>query len=122
MVVASLAAANSPAVAKSEFVRWQKWDPYNRPEKPVSVDYVWNSNYAGIHFPKKVTKVFQVSGVQKAYYWRATTLDIYEGGHWLDVESQIGATRKGGVDLLTQLGAAAGRTRPPTARAGSGRP
>ena len=41
-----------------------------------------------------MTKVFQVSGVQNAYYWRATTLDIYEGGHWLEVESQIGATRK----------------------------
>ena len=35
VVVAALAAANSPAVAKSELVRWQKWDPYNRPEKPV---------------------------------------------------------------------------------------
>ena len=101
VVVASLAAANSPAVAKSELVRWQKWDPYNRPEKPVSVQYVWNSNYTGIHFPKKVTKVFQVSGVQNAYYWRATTLDVYEGARWLDVSSQIGATRKGGVDQLT---------------------
>ena len=40
--------------------------------------------------------------MQTAFYWRATTLDVYADGRWLDVASQIGATRKGGVDLLTQ--------------------
>jgi transglutaminase-like putative cysteine protease len=101
VVLTALGASSSPAVAKNELLRWQKWDPYNRPEKPVGVRYVWDSNYTGIHFPRKVTDVFHVSGVANSYYWRATTLDVYAGSHWRSAESPIGPERASGVDNLT---------------------
>ncbi len=69
-----------PRVAKGAFLDWQNWDPYDRPTKPVSVDYVWNSNYDGINFPKKpTTVVLRVEGPPTRAYWRATTLDDFTG-------------------------------------------
>src|SRR4051794_19650685 len=95
VVLAAVGAASSSAVSKQQLLHWQRWDPYNRPQKPVSVQYVWDSNYSGIHFPKKVTKVFHVTGPQTAYYWRATTLGTYAGGHWISQESPGSTGRPG---------------------------
>jgi transglutaminase-like putative cysteine protease len=63
---------------------WQGWDPYDQPDTPVGVRYVWNSHYLGIHFPKKKTVVFKirVPGPQRNLFWRATTLDDYTGNGW----------------------------------------
>ncbi|HEY3106873.1 MAG TPA: transglutaminaseTgpA domain-containing protein [Gaiellaceae bacterium] len=89
------AASTTDAVAKGAFLSWQRWDPYNRPDDPVSLRYVWNSHYGGIHFPKKKTTVLRirVAGPQRSLYWRATTLDDYTGEGWqenldLDPESR----------------------------------
>jgi transglutaminase-like putative cysteine protease len=96
LVVAALGASTSPAVAKGEFLNWQGWDFYNRPDNPVGVEYVWNSDYRGITFPKKITTVFRVYGPAKPYYWRATTLDTFYQDGWIEdrggiYESSIGA-------------------------------
>src|SRR5207244_8143865 len=50
VIVCAVAAASSPAVAKSELLGWQGWDFYTRPQTPVTVSYVWRSDYSGIHF------------------------------------------------------------------------
>jgi transglutaminase-like putative cysteine protease len=84
LVLAAVAASSSDAVSKGAFLAWRGWDPYDRPDEPVGVDYVWNSNYTGISFPEKPTVVFKVkvSGPRRGLYWRATTLDEYTGTAW----------------------------------------
>ncbi|MGH3130039.1 MAG: transglutaminaseTgpA domain-containing protein [Gaiellaceae bacterium] len=84
LVLAALVATTSPAVAKGEFLSWKSWDPYDQPDDPVGVRYVWDANYTGIAFPKKVTTVLRVKGPERAYYWRATTLDTFATDRWLE--------------------------------------
>jgi hypothetical protein len=86
LVAAALAASTSEAVAKGAFLGWQSWDPYDRPEPPVGVRYVWSSHYRGIRFPEKETVVLRVRtpGGKRSLYWRATTLDDYTGSGWLE--------------------------------------
>jgi transglutaminase-like putative cysteine protease len=77
-------ASTSNAVAKGAFLGWQGWDPYDRPDDPVGVRYVWNSHYQGIRFPEKKTVVLKVKveGSQRSLFWRATTLADYTGTGW----------------------------------------
>jgi transglutaminase-like putative cysteine protease len=84
LVLAAVTASSSDAVSKGAFLSWQGWDPYDRPDTPVGVDYVWDSNYTGLKFPKKQTVVFRVkvAGDRRGLYWRATTLDEYTGTAW----------------------------------------
>jgi hypothetical protein len=87
VVLASFAASTSSAVASGEVLHWQGWDFYTKPLKPVGVEYVWNSNYSGLHFPKKVTTVLRIEAPNKSTYWRATTLDQFDGGNWYENNS-----------------------------------
>src|ERR687896_478529 len=84
LVAVAVVASGSPAVAKSAFLSWQNWDPYDRPDDPVSVNYVWSANYDGISFPEKATTVLRVkvSGQRRSLYWRGGTLDGYTGNAW----------------------------------------
>ena len=86
VLLTALALSASPAVAKTAFLDWQHWNPYVRPVKPVSVSYVWDSQYSGIRFPRKVTPVLTIRAPQTiGTYWRATALDAYTGGHWREL-------------------------------------
>ena len=84
LVLAAVGASSTEAVAKGAFLRWQQWDLYDRPDKAVSVSYVWTSNYEGLRFPKKKTIVMRVhvDGPRRPLYWRATVLEDYNGGTW----------------------------------------
>ena len=84
LVVVAAVASTSGSVAKGAFLTWQGWDPYDQPDDPVGVRYVWNSHYLGIHFPKKKTTVLKIKteGQKRNLYWRATTLDDYTGTGW----------------------------------------
>ena len=84
LVAVAAAASTSDSVAKGAFLTWQGWDPYDQPDDPVGVRYVWNSHYLGIHFPQKKTTVLKVKteGPKRNLYWRATTLDDYTGTGW----------------------------------------
>jgi transglutaminase-like putative cysteine protease len=84
VVLAALALSTSPAVAKDAFLDWQHWDFYNRPQTPVSVSYVWNTDYAPLHFPKKTTTVLRVAGPRTPLYWRATVLERFARDRWLE--------------------------------------
>ena len=97
VLLCAVAAASSPAVAKSEFLNWQSWDFYTRPQAPVSVAYVWRSDYSGVHFPKKVTSVLRIKAPPTSLYWRATTLDVFDGHGWLE---RLLAPAKGRDPLL----------------------
>jgi hypothetical protein len=80
----ALALSSSPAVAKSAFLDWQHWDFYTRPQKAVSVRYVWDAHYGGVSFPKKNTTVLTIRAPHRSYYWRATVLDRFDGTRWLE--------------------------------------
>jgi transglutaminase-like putative cysteine protease len=82
VVVLALTLSASGAVAKSQFVDWQSWDFYNKPDAPVGVSYVWRADYDGVKFPNKRTRVIQVRASSRASYWRATTLDSFAEDHW----------------------------------------
>jgi len=84
VVVGAFALSSSPAVAKNAFLGWQHWDFYNRPQKPVSVRYVWDAHYAGVRFPKHETTVLSIRAPSMPEYWRATVLERFDGTRWLE--------------------------------------
>jgi protein-glutamine gamma-glutamyltransferase len=91
LIGVAMLASTSEAVAKTAFLSWKTWDPYDRPDDPVSVNYVWNANYDGIDFPKKKTTVLRIKteGARRTLFWRATTLDDYTGAAWTE-DLQLG--------------------------------
>jgi hypothetical protein len=100
VVLAALGASRSSAVASGQVLRWQNWDFYTKPEKPVGVAYVWSSNYNGLHFPKKVTPVLRIKAPDIRTYWRATTLDEFDGGNWYENAPPVSAHFANGRDEL----------------------
>ena len=82
VVALALGLASRPAVAKGELLHWQSWDLYTQGNGAVGVSYVWDSNYAGLDWPKKKTVVLKVEAPDDPYYWRATTLDTFIGDRW----------------------------------------
>jgi transglutaminase-like putative cysteine protease len=100
VVLAALAASTSPAVAKDEFLNWQSWDFYTKPDDPVGVRYVWDSSYAGIDFPEKQTTVLEVKAPPRQLYWRATTLDVFDGFGWREDVDQLVADAPRSIDRL----------------------
>jgi transglutaminase-like putative cysteine protease len=84
VVLALVAAAASPAVARRELVAWQRWDFYTRPDAPVGVSYVWDSQYAGLRWPRKKTVVLRIEAPARSLYWRAASLDVYTHDRWLE--------------------------------------
>lgn len=84
VIVAALVLSSSAAVAKDGVLAWQKWDPTQSRNDPVTVDYVWDANYGGIDFPKDETTVLRIRGPQRSLYWRATTLDQFTGDRWIE--------------------------------------
>jgi protein-glutamine gamma-glutamyltransferase len=84
VIVGAFALSSSAAVAKDAFLNWEHWDFYTRPQKPVSVRYVWDANYSGVRFPKKETTVLTIRAPRRPQYWRATVLDRFNGRRWLE--------------------------------------
>jgi transglutaminase-like putative cysteine protease len=82
VLVLALVLSGSGGVAKGQFVDWQNWDFYNKPDVAVGVSYVWRADYDGVRFPNKRTRVLRVRAPARAGYWRATTLDGFTDHHW----------------------------------------
>jgi transglutaminase-like putative cysteine protease len=89
VIFGAFALSSSAAVAKDAFLDWQHWDFYTRPQKPVSVRYVWDANYAGVRFPKKATTVLSIRAPRRPMYWRATVLDDFDGTRWREHLSRV---------------------------------
>jgi transglutaminase-like putative cysteine protease len=84
VLIGALALSSSAAVAKPAFLHWQQWDFYTRPQKAVTVSYVWDARYTGVQFPKKKTTVLTIRAPSRSQYWRATVLDRFDGTRWLE--------------------------------------
>jgi len=84
VVGCALVLSLSPAVARGELLHWEGWDLYTKPDRPVSIAYVWDSQYGGLDWPKKRTTVLRVATTDRPFYWRATTLDSYIDENWIE--------------------------------------
>lgn len=102
LIALAVVVSSTEAVAKTAFLSWQSWDPYDRPEDPVSVNYVWDANYRGIDFPAKRTTVLRIkaTGARRSLYWRATTLDDYNGQAWSEDLRLNAAEQREQVDAI----------------------
>ncbi len=100
VLVASLVAVSSPAVAKGAFLAWEQWEPFERTDRPVDVSYVWDADYDGIRFPKRSTTVLTVRAPREVAYWRATTLDGFLDDRWFQSQDAIEPTVIDGRDVL----------------------
>jgi transglutaminase-like putative cysteine protease len=103
VALGALILSSSPAVAKPAFLDWQHWDFYTRPQKAVSVRYIWDARYDGVRFPKKKTTVLTIRAPHRQLYWRATVLDRFDGTRWVEhiwretaKERRVLTPRKGG--------------------------
>ena len=104
LAVAALIASSWNGVAQAQFLDWQTWDLSTKTGPSVSVEYVWNSNYRGVNFPKKRTRVFTVrTNDQRAVYWRATTLNAFDHNAWREELIPANPSRPlgGARDLFT---------------------
>jgi transglutaminase-like putative cysteine protease len=78
----AVAASTSTAVAKGGIVAWQRWN-FHPGTPPVSVQFVWNAQYSGLHWPSgKRTTVLEVKAPNRSLYWRAAVLDDFTGSRW----------------------------------------
>jgi transglutaminase TgpA-like protein len=84
LAVVALLASTLPAVAKGGLVAWQHWDFYNVADPPVSVSFVWDAQYGGLHWPRKRTTVLEVKAPRQSLFWRAAVLDNYTGTRWVE--------------------------------------
>ncbi|HZT45069.1 MAG TPA: transglutaminaseTgpA domain-containing protein [Gaiellaceae bacterium] len=82
LVLLGVGASTSAAVAKGGIVSWQHWDPYNAPQPPVSVSFVWNADYSGLRWPSRRTTVLEVKAPPRSLYWRAAVLDRFSDDRW----------------------------------------
>jgi len=102
VIACALGLSSSPAVAKPEFLRWERWDLYTKPERAVSVSYVWNSDYGGLDWPKTSTTVLQIAADDRPLYWRATTLETFVDENWVESSSPAVPQRADGRDDLSR--------------------
>ena len=85
LVVAGAAWTSSvTTLASSGAVDWESWDLSRAPAQASAVQFVWNSNYDGIRFPRKTTVVLRIDGPKVPNYWRTTTLDLFTRDHWFE--------------------------------------
>ena len=84
LVFAAAGASSSAALAKDGVLAWERWSPNGFSNEPISVRFVWDANYGGIEFAKERTTVLRITGPKRGLYWRATTLDQFDGDTWFE--------------------------------------
>jgi transglutaminase-like putative cysteine protease len=86
VVLAAVVVSTSPSVARGEFVEgWRTWDVSRADQRALQVGFVWNADYSGIRFPREPTVALTIEAEDQAgVYWRATTLDKFSRGRWVE--------------------------------------
>jgi transglutaminase-like putative cysteine protease len=113
VVIAALVASSLPAVARDQIVGWETWDPYAKRDPAVGVQYVWDSTYSGFEFPDQPTDLLEIAGPDHPSYWRATTLDVFGNGRWIEDLVPTGfVDRAGRLELTVDRDLPAAARRP----------
>jgi hypothetical protein len=84
IALAALAVSASPAGAKHPVLDWQHWRLFGAAPGRVSVRFIWNAGYSGVSFPARKTAVLEIQAPRRSLYWRATTLDTFRHGRWIE--------------------------------------
>jgi protein-glutamine gamma-glutamyltransferase len=85
LVVAGAAwTSSATTLAREAVVDWETWDIRGQGRQASNVRFIWDSNYEGITFPSEKTVVLRVEGPSTPYYWRTTTLDVFDENHWFE--------------------------------------
>ena len=105
VVAAAVGVAGTGAGATEAGFNWKRWDLFEDRTARVAVSYVWNANYEGISFPTTRTEVLRVRADRRSRYWRASTLDDFVGGRWVeDLQTQgVGVVNGRGTVRLDEL-------------------
>jgi len=91
LVVAGAAwASSATSVARDAALDWETWDLKGLPARAPTVRFAWDANYAGIRFPPTRTVVMTVEGPERARYWRASTLDLFDEDRWIENHFTLG--------------------------------
>jgi protein-glutamine gamma-glutamyltransferase len=53
------------------------------------VRYVWDATYDGFRWPRQTTTVLKVQAPPRSVYWRATTLDLFTAGRWVEYRTPV---------------------------------
>jgi transglutaminase-like putative cysteine protease len=89
VLAAAVGASTSAAVDRGAFLAWEKWDVYDGAPKPVGVQYVWDGRYAGVTFPERETTLLKIEAGPQRTYWRATTLEEFDGFRWREDRGHV---------------------------------
>jgi protein-glutamine gamma-glutamyltransferase len=94
-------ASSATSVAREAALNWESWDLSGlASSKATDVTFAWDSDYEGVEFPPTKSVVFTVEGPERAYYWRASTLDKFLGDHWIEDLEWFGRVEEGDRALL----------------------
>ena len=94
VLLAAVVASTSSGIARGAFLDWQDWGTGAAHRPSVSVAYVWESNYGGLDWPEQPTEVLRVQGPRRSHYWRATTLDAFRDGRWIERAFPLGSPQR----------------------------
>lgn len=84
VVVGAAWTSSATTLARDAVVDWETWDIRGQERQASNVRFIWDSNYEGITFPSEKTVVLRVEGPSTPYYWRTTTLDVFDENHWFE--------------------------------------
>lgn len=83
VVITAAVAVGSATASRHPALNWKTWNPA-KGSAPASVSFVWNSQYRGLHWPRKSTVMLDVRSRTRPSYLRAAVLDDFTGGRWVD--------------------------------------
>ena len=84
VVLGAAVTSSTTTLARDAAVDWETWDIRGQGRQASEVRFIWDSNYEGIEFPSEKTVVLRVDGPSTPYYWRTTTLDVFDDNHWFE--------------------------------------
>lgn len=84
VVLGAAVTSSTTTLARDAAVDWETWDIRGQGRQASEVRFIWDSNYEGITFPAEKTVVLRVDGPSTPYYWRTTTLDVFDDNHWFE--------------------------------------
>ena len=84
VVAGAVSASSATTLARDAALDWESWDIRGPARQASEVQFVWNSNYDGISFPREKSVVLQIEGPESPNYWRTTTLDLFTEDHWFE--------------------------------------
>ncbi|MBA2641907.1 MAG: transglutaminase domain-containing protein [Actinobacteria bacterium] len=102
-------ASSATTFSRDGIFSWETWNFGRTPASALGVRFVWDASYDGISFPARETTVLRIAGVERAQYWRASTLDTFFDDRWFEELSGVSLREAKGPLALDALAPARAR-------------